>query len=65
MDPIEVFTKHHSKKEMIFYICEVIDPGEKVLEKALVKSKWKPEDPDYNITVSCTGIMIPFSLMPI
>jgi predicted naringenin-chalcone synthase len=38
---------------------EVIDLGEKVLGKALKKSGWKPEDLDYIITVSCTGIMIP------
>jgi predicted naringenin-chalcone synthase len=58
LDPIEVFTKHHLKKEMIF-VREVIDLGEKVLGKALFKSGWKPEDLDYIITVSCTGIMIP------
>jgi predicted naringenin-chalcone synthase len=41
------------------YSREVIDLGEKVLDKALKKSGWKPEDLDYIITVSCTGIMIP------
>jgi predicted naringenin-chalcone synthase len=29
------------------------------LKKALEKAQWKPEDLDYIITVSCTGIMIP------
>jgi predicted naringenin-chalcone synthase len=46
------------KKDDI-YSREVIDLGEKVLDKALKKSGWKPEDLDYIITVSCTGIMIP------
>jgi predicted naringenin-chalcone synthase len=59
MDPIEVFTKTSFEERNDIYVREVIDLGEKVLEKALVKSKWKPEDLDYIITVSCTGIMIP------
>jgi predicted naringenin-chalcone synthase len=59
MDPIEVFTKTSFEERNDIYIREVIDLGEKVLQKALVKSKWKPEDLDYIITVSCTGIMIP------
>jgi predicted naringenin-chalcone synthase len=59
MDPIEVFTKTSFEERNDIYIREVIDLGEKVLEKALLKSKWKPEDLDYIITVSCTGIMIP------
>jgi predicted naringenin-chalcone synthase len=58
MDPIEVFYKTSFEERNDIYVREVIDLGEKVLEKALVKSKWKPEDPDYIITVSCTGIMI-------
>ena len=33
--------------------------GTKVLEKALSKANWNPQDLDYIITVSCTGIMIP------
>jgi len=59
MDPIEVFTKTSFEERNDIYTREVIDLGEKVLEKALLKSKWKPEDLDYIITVSCTGIMIP------
>jgi predicted naringenin-chalcone synthase len=59
MDPIEVFTKTSFEERNDIYIREVIDLGEKVLEKALLKSNWKPEDLDYIITVSCTGIMIP------
>jgi predicted naringenin-chalcone synthase len=59
MDPIEVFTKISFEERNDIYVREVIDLGEKVLEKALLKSGWKPEDLDYIITVSCTGIMIP------
>ncbi len=59
MDPIEVFSDLSFEERNSIYVREVIDLGEKVLEKALLKSKWKPEDLDYIITVSCTGIMIP------
>jgi predicted naringenin-chalcone synthase len=59
MDPIEVFTHTSFEERNAIYVREVIDLGEKVLEKALSKAKWNPEDLDYIITVSCTGIMIP------
>ncbi len=59
MDPIEVFTKTSFEERNDIYIREVVDLGEKVLEKALLKAQWNPEDLDYIITVSCTGIMIP------
>jgi predicted naringenin-chalcone synthase len=59
MDPIEVFTNTSFEDRNDIYVREVIDLGEKVLKNALLKSKWKPEDLDYIITVSCTGIMIP------
>ena len=59
MDPIEVFTKTSFEERNDIYVREVITLGEKVLEKALTKAQWKPEDLDYIITVSCTGIMIP------
>jgi predicted naringenin-chalcone synthase len=59
MDPIEVFTKFSFEEKNNIYIREVIDLGEKVLEKTLQKANWKPQDLDYIITVSCTGIMIP------
>lgn len=59
MDPIEVFTKTSFEERNDIYTREVIDLGEKVLQKALIKSNWKPEELDYIITVSCTGIMIP------
>jgi predicted naringenin-chalcone synthase len=59
MDPIEVFTHTSFEERNAIYVREVIDLGEKVLEKALHKANWKPTDLDYIITVSCTGIMIP------
>jgi predicted naringenin-chalcone synthase len=59
MDPIEVFTKTSFEERNDIYVREVIDLGEKVLEKALEKANWRPQDLDYIITVSCTGIMIP------
>jgi len=59
MDPIEVFTNTSFEERNDIYVREVIDLGTKVLEKALQKAQWKPEDLDYIITVSCTGIMIP------
>jgi predicted naringenin-chalcone synthase len=59
MGPIEVFTKSSFEERNDIYIREVIDLGEKVLEKTLQKANWKPQDLDYIITVSCTGIMIP------
>lgn len=59
MDPIEVFTKTSFEQRNDIYVREVINLGEKVLDKALKKANWKPETLDYIITVSCTGIMIP------
>lgn len=59
MDPIAVFEKTSFEEKNDIYIREVIDLGEKVLSKALEKANWMPEDLDYIITVSCTGIMIP------
>ncbi len=59
MDPIEVFTKTSFEERNAIYCREVIDLGEKVLEKALKKATWLPTDLDFIITVSCTGIMIP------
>jgi predicted naringenin-chalcone synthase len=59
MDPVEVFTETSFEARNDIYIREVIALGEKVLDKALLKSGWKPKDLDYIITVSCTGIMIP------
>jgi alkylresorcinol/alkylpyrone synthase len=59
MDPILVFENTSFEDKNNIYIREVIDLGEKVLKKALKKAEWLPEDLDFIITVSCTGIMIP------
>lgn len=59
MEPSEVFTATSFEQKNDIYTREVIELGEKVLVKALKKANWKPEDLDYIITVSCTGIMIP------
>jgi len=59
MDPIEVFSNTSFEDRNDIYVREVIDLGTKVLEKSLIKANWKPEDIDFIITVSCTGIMIP------
>jgi predicted naringenin-chalcone synthase len=59
MDPIEVFTNTSFEGRNDIYVREIIDLGEKVLDKALKKANWAPQDLDYIITVSCTGIMIP------
>jgi predicted naringenin-chalcone synthase len=59
MDPLEVFTNTSFEERNDIYVREIIDLGEKVLDKALKKAGWTPQDLDYIITVSCTGIMIP------
>jgi alkylresorcinol/alkylpyrone synthase len=59
MEPGEVFTATSFEEKNNIYVREAIVIGEKVLTKALKKAAWKPEDLDYIITVSCTGIMIP------
>jgi len=59
MDPIEVFTATSFEEKNNIYAREVTILGENVLRKALQKAQWKPEELDYIITVSCTGIMIP------
>jgi predicted naringenin-chalcone synthase len=59
MDPLEVFTNTSFEQRNDIYVREIIDLGEKVLDKALKKADWTPQDLDYIITVSCTGIMIP------
>jgi len=59
MTPMEIFTTTSFEERNDIYMREVIVLGEKVLDKALKKANWRPEDIDYIITVSCTGIMIP------
>ncbi|OIP52351.1 MAG: type III polyketide synthase [Flavobacteriaceae bacterium CG2_30_34_30] len=59
MEPSEVFTATSFEEKNAIYVREVIQLGEKVLQKAMDKAGWKPKDIDFLITVSCTGIMIP------
>lgn len=59
MEPSEVFTATTFEDKNAIYVREVIQLGEKVLQKALEKAYWKPKEIDFLITVSCTGIMIP------
>jgi predicted naringenin-chalcone synthase len=55
MDPIEVFLQNVIWRKK-WYLQSSYWFRRKVLDKALIE---KPEDLDYIITVSCTGIMIP------
>jgi alkylresorcinol/alkylpyrone synthase len=59
MDAHEVFMNASFEERNDIYVREVKKLGKTVLEKALEKAAWKPEDLDFIITVSCTGIMIP------
>lgn len=59
MSPEEVFSKSSFEERNDIYIREGIKLASKCLSEALEKANWKPEDLDYIITVSCTGIMIP------
>jgi alkylresorcinol/alkylpyrone synthase len=59
MSPEEVFSKSSFEERNDIYIREGIKLATKCLSDALEKANWKPEDLDYIITVSCTGIMIP------
>jgi alkylresorcinol/alkylpyrone synthase len=59
MEPGEVFTATSFEDKNAIYVREIKKLGEKVLQKALDKTNWKPGDLDYLITVSCTGFMIP------
>jgi alkylresorcinol/alkylpyrone synthase len=59
MSPEEVFTQTSFEEKNNIYIRESIKLGTECLQLALEKADWKPQDLDYIITVSCTGIMIP------
>ncbi|TDG35247.1 type III polyketide synthase [Pedobacter changchengzhani] len=59
MSPEEVFSNVSFEERNKIYIREGIKLGTKCLSDALEKADWKPEDIDFLITVSCTGIMIP------
>jgi len=59
MDAEEVFLKTSFEEKNDIYVRECIKLAEASLTKALNKASLKPDDIDYIITVSCTGIMIP------
>jgi len=59
MSPEEVFNQTSFEEKNNIYIREGIKLGTECLQSALKKANWKPEELDYIITVSCTGIMIP------
>ncbi len=59
MDAEDVFLNTSFEEKNDIYVREVITLAENALLKSLEKANLKPEDIDYIITVSCTGIMIP------
>ena len=59
MDAHEVFLNTSFEEKNDIYIRESIKLAENALKKSLEKAKLQPQDIDYIITVSCTGIMIP------
>ena len=59
MDAHEVFLNTSFEEKNDIYVRESIKLAENALKKSLEKAKLQPQDIDYIITVSCTGIMIP------
>ncbi len=59
MDAHEVFLNTSFEEKNDIYVRESIKLAESALKKALKKASLQPQDIDYIITVSCTGIMIP------
>ncbi|HTM98897.1 MAG TPA: 3-oxoacyl-[acyl-carrier-protein] synthase III C-terminal domain-containing protein [Pedobacter sp.] len=59
LSPEEVFSNLSFEEKNNIYIQEGIRYGSECLSSALKKANWRPQDLDYIITVSCTGIMIP------
>lgn len=59
MSPEEVFSNASFEERNNIYIREGIKLATICLTGALDKAGWKPDDLDFLITVSCTGIMIP------
>lgn len=59
MSPEEVFSDLTFEERNNIYVREGIKLGTSCLKQALEKASWQPQDLDYLITVSCTGIMIP------
>lgn len=59
MSPEQVFSKMSFEDRNNLYVQAAIDMGKDVLKQALKDANWQPNDLDFIITVSCTGIMIP------
>ena len=59
MDAHEVFLNTSFEEKNDIYVRESIKVAEGALKKVLEKAALNPQDIDYIITVSCTGIMIP------
>ncbi|MFM6923990.1 MAG: type III polyketide synthase [Ferruginibacter sp.] len=59
MSPEEVFTSTSFEQKNDIYVRACTNLAEQALQKALDKAGWKPDEIDFLITVSCTGIMIP------
>ncbi len=59
MDAHEVFLNSSFEEKNDIYARECTKLAESALKKSLKKANLNPEDIDYIITVSCTGIMIP------
>jgi len=59
MDAHEVFLNTSFEEKNDIYVRESIKLAEGALKKALAKAALNPQEIDYIITVSCTGIMIP------
>lgn len=57
--PEKVFKTSSFEERNKTYIEEGIKLGVKCLEDALTRVNWNPQEIDFLITVSCTGIMIP------
>ena len=59
MDAHEVFLNSSFEEKNDIYVRESIKIAEAALKKSLEKANLNPDDIDFIITVSCTGIMIP------
>lgn len=59
MSPEEVFTQTSFEDKNNLYAERMTDLAEKALSRALEKANLQPDQLDYIITTSCTGIMIP------
>lgn len=59
MPPEEIFRETSFEEKNQRYARAMTDLGEQALQRALAAARLQPEQLDYIITVSCTGIMIP------